>query len=60
MQFEVYDDLGNRFKAALEESREDEKVVIERLLKTYVYDVFSRNVESGYALIPFLSMQKKT
>jgi len=59
MQFEINDDLGQRFKTALEKSGEDEKKVLERMFKTYVYDVFSRNVETYYALETFMRMPKK-
>jgi hypothetical protein len=59
MQFEINDDMGMRFKAALKKSGEDEKKVLERMFKTYVYDVFSREVETYYALETFMRMPKK-
>jgi len=59
MQFEVNDELGGRFKAALEKSGEDEKKVIERLFKTYVYDIFSRHEETYFALKDFIRIPNK-
>ena len=58
MQFEVGDDLGKRFKTALEKSGEDEKKVIERLFKTYVYEIFSRQKETYFALETFMRLPK--
>ena len=58
MQLEVGDELGGRFKAALEKSGEDEKKVVERLLKTYVYEIFSRYEETYFALETFMRLPK--
>ena len=58
MQFEVNDDLGKRFEAALAKSGEDNKKVIERLFKTYVYEVFSRQEETYFALETFMRLPK--
>jgi len=55
MQFEVDDDLGTRFMAAIEKSGEEKTMVVERMFKTYVHEVFSRNGETCFALDPFLS-----
>ncbi len=59
MQFEMNDDLAGRFQLALEKSGEDEKKVLERLLKTYVYEVFSRNIETYFALETFMKLPNK-
>jgi hypothetical protein len=59
MQFEINDNLGGRFKAALEKSSEDETKVLERLFKTYVYDVYSREIETYFALETFMRLPKK-
>ena len=59
MQFEVNDDLGKRFMAALDKSGEDDKTVVERLFKTYVYEVFSRYAENYFALETFMRLPKK-
>lgn len=59
MQFIVDDDLSKRFKAALEKSGEDETTVIARMFKTYVHEVFSRKVETFYALEPFMKRPGK-
>jgi len=56
MQYEVNDMLAERFKAALEKSGENEKAVIERMFKTYIHEVFSRNIETSYALGAFRSL----
>ena len=58
MKFEVNAELGKRFKSSLEKSGEDEKKVIERLFKTYVYDVFSRDAETYFALETFMRLPK--
>ena len=58
MQFELNDELGGRFKAALEKSGEEEKKVVERLFKTYVYEVFSRHEETYFALETFMRLPK--
>jgi len=59
MQFEVNDNLSGRFKSALKKSDEDETKVLERLFKTYVYDVYSREVETYFALETFMQPPKK-
>jgi len=56
MIIEVNDNYGQRFKAALEKSGEEEKTVVERMIKNYVYDVLSRKNEDFYALEPFLRL----
>ena len=55
MQFEINDKLAEKFKAAIEKSGEEEQKVIDRMFKTYVYDVFSRYEENYYALEAFLT-----
>jgi hypothetical protein len=59
MQFEINDNLGGRFKSALAKSGEDETKVLERLFKTYVYDAYSREVETYFALETFMRLPKK-
>jgi|GEM_PF-4744502 len=59
MQFEINDNLGERFLAALEKSGEDQKVVLERMFKTYVYETFSRYEENYFALETFMRLPKK-
>lgn len=59
MQFEINDNLGERFLAALDKSGEDQKVVLERMFKTYVYEKFSRKEETYFALETFMRLPKK-
>ena len=59
MQFEVNEDLGARFKMALEKSGEDETKVLERMFKTYVYEIFSREQETYFALETFMRLPKR-
>ena len=56
MHLEINENLGERFQAALKKSGEDEKKVVERFIKTYVYEVFSRNVETFFALETFMKL----
>jgi len=58
MFLEISDYYGEKFKAALEKSGEDEKIVLERIIKSYVYDVFSRHQESYYALETLVRLPK--
>ena len=58
MTFEIDDKLAEKFKAAVEKTGEDEKKVLERMFKTYVYDVFARYEENYYALESFLSFPR--
>ena len=58
MQLEINNELEKRFRAAVGKSGEDEKKVIERLLKTYVYEVYSRHAETYFALETFMQLPK--
>lgn len=59
MKFELNDNLAEHFQVALEQSGEDETKVIERMFKTYVYDVVSRKQETFSGLESFMRLPKK-
>ena len=56
MNFTINDVYGEKFKAALKESGEDEQVVLERIIKMYIYEVFSRKQEKFFALETFMKL----
>lgn len=58
MTFELKDELAENFEEALKQSGEDKTKVIERMFKTYSYDVFSREKESFRGLESFMKMPK--
>lgn len=58
MTFELKDELAENFEEALKQSGEDKNKVIERMFKTYSYDVFSREKESFRGLKSFMKMPK--
>lgn len=58
MDFHISEELAAKFKAAIEKSGENEQQVIDRMFKSYVYNVFSREEETYYGLEPFLTLPK--
>lgn len=58
MKFEINPHLAQRFEAAIAISKEDPQTVIDRMFKSYIYNVFSRSEESWEGLEPFLTLPK--
>jgi len=58
MQFEIDEHLAERFRAAIAISKEEEQTVINRMFKSYIYHVFSRETETWAGLEPFLTLPK--
>lgn len=58
MTFEISEPLAQKFLAALEKSGEEQQAVLDRMIKSYVYNVFCRDEENYYGLEPFLTLPK--
>ena len=58
MEIKLNEHLAQSFAGALERSGEDREKVMERLIKTYVYNTYSRKVENYDGLAGFMKLPK--
>ena len=59
MEIRLNAHLAESFAGALARSGEDREKVIERLVKTYVYNTYSRKVENYDGLAGFMKLPKE-